>query len=156
MSQPQQTAKLGEKDYLISPTDENEHRIAVAWIEKHYPSINTPGNPRFTTALPVDRLTPEHTVRVLARMGRKLTPALRTERNAQGESKVHRATDEELASELSLSAPVAVRKHWMSPADGQEGEIIVSSFLEELGNVCVPYCPKWKPEDGRKVRLAWA
>lgn len=158
MTQTQQPkpTKGNEKLYYVAPNDENEQRIAIAWLEKHCPAYNTPGHPRFVTELRIDRLTDEHVVKVLARTGKKITQALRTERTQQGEARVVRAEPEDLIGEIVEGQPVECGKHWLERADGEEGELVVSSFLEELGKRCTPYAVKWKPEDGRKVRLAWA
>jgi hypothetical protein len=154
--QPVKNTSRGEKTYYLCPNDENEQRIVMAWLEKNCPGYNTPGHPRFATELRIDRLTDEHCVRILARTGRRVTPALRTERNEHGESKVVRAEPEDLVGEVAESAPIECKTHWLRPSDGEEGELIVSGFLEALGKVCVPYAVKWKPDDGRKLRLGWA
>src|SRR6478672_6843810 len=87
------------KTYFFGPSDENEEKIALAWLMKSYPEANTPGHVRYVTNLLLDRLTEEHTVIVLART-KKRTDALKTERDPSGIARVIRSTPEQLAEEI--------------------------------------------------------
>jgi len=147
------------KTYYLGPTDENENQIALAWIEQKYPEANTPGHVRYVTELRLDRMTEDHIVIVLART-KKRTDALETQRDHNGIAKVIRRTPAELAEEIIEGKPVYCKDHWYGQEGGQEGELIVHTFLQALGKTSIPWVVKPAPADSRTTpriyRLGWA
>lgn len=158
--QPAQAAPARDmsKVYFLGPSDENEHAIALEWLEQNHPNANKPGHVRYVTDLKLDRMTEDHTVVVLART-KKRTDALKTERDHNGIAKVVRHKPEELIGELVENRAVHCKDHWMAE-DGTEGELIVHTFLEALGKTCSPWAVKPAPADSRTTpriyRLGWA
>jgi hypothetical protein len=148
------------KTYYLGPSDENEHQIALAWIDQNHPNANKPGQVRYVTELRLDRMTEEHTVIVLARTGKKRTPARETERDHNGIARVITREPETLIGELSESKPVYCKDHWFGQEDGTEGELVVHTFLEAIGKACSPWAVKPAPADSRTTpriyRLGWA
>lgn len=146
------------KTYFLGPSDENEHAIALAWLQKYHPEANSPGHVRYVTELRLDRMTEEHAVIVLART-KKRTHALETVRDANNMAKVVRRSPEELIEEVQECKPVHCKDHWIAE-DGTEGELVTHTFLEAIGKTCTPWAVKPAPLDSRTAprvyRLGWA
>lgn len=134
-------AQMAETTYFVLMNDEYESKAGRAYLKTIYPQSLA----RVVTDLRIDRLTDKHTVIPLFR-GDDRTPAVQLIRDPQGIRVPQHTPVAELMKEVREGQPVACAKHW-SASSGNEGELNVTSFLEELGKSCVPAAVRYVPRE---------
>jgi len=125
---------------ILIPNDPHEERISVAHLESKYGDFKA----RVVKALPLARLTDQHTVLVVARRRRK--PVTRRQPDASGMPHEYPIPIEELIQDVSEREPIVIAKHWqVAPDTG--GHVNVNSFLELLGVISTPFCVRYRGDE---------
>lgn len=138
---PKKPAQMAETTYFVLVNDEYESKAGRAYLKTIYPQSLA----RVVTELRLDRLTDKHTVIPILR-GDDRSPAVPLVRDAHGIRVPQPAPVTELMKEVREGQPVACAKYWQ-PGTGNEGELNVAGFLEEVGKSCVPAAVKYYPRE---------
>jgi hypothetical protein len=129
---------------LVEVTAE-ETAVSDAWIDAH---CSAKKDQRMVAdVLPLTQLRKDDSVMALVRGGVKGTfkPLLKAMRTPQGEVLSTARDQEELLSEVKLTAAIHVRDHWSDGAGFGRygGQLNRATFLEELGKRISPLCPRF-------------
>lgn len=130
----------GAMTQILVPNDPHEERICLAYLESKYGAIQA----RVVKALPLARLTDQHTVLVVAR--RKLKPIMRRQPDPSGMPHEYPVAIEELILDVAEREPIRIASHWQSAAD-TGGHVNVNSFLELLGVIASPFCVRHRGDE---------
>lgn len=144
-----QVEKHGDGLYYLLVNDEHEARIARAWVDKHHPGSRS----KRVTMIPIERLTQDHVVRVLARTGRKITPAVRVFKDQHGIKTLEtlESDDPTLLAEVVEGPPIQVIDFWIDAVEetGEEGYLDRANFLQAVGKTSAPFAIKYRSDDKR-------
>jgi hypothetical protein len=125
---------------ILIPNDPHEQRICAAYLESKYGEIKA----RVVQAIPLARLTDQHTVLVVAR--RKLKPITKRQPDPSGMPHEYPVAIEELIQDVTEREPIRIANHWQAAAD-TGGHVNVNSFLELLGIVSAPFCVRYRSDE---------
>lgn len=142
-------AQMAETTYFVMVSDDYEKKAAEAYLKTLYPGTAA----RIVTDLRLDRLTDKHTVIALYRPDDR-TNAVQLRITPQGLREPQATPIGELAKEVRESTPVNCARFWQR-GSGNEGEVNLAGFLEELGKVCAPAVIKYIPRENI-LRLGFA
>jgi hypothetical protein len=131
--------------WILMPLVEEEAKVSEAWIDAHVPIKR--GQRAMENVLPLSQLRIEDSVMVLVRGKdmRAVKPLMAVTITQQGERLSAMRPEEELMAELTLTPAIHVRDHWVEGAGfgRYSGKLNRATFLEALGKVCVPLCPRF-------------
>jgi hypothetical protein len=125
--------------------DKYELDGAYAWLNAH-----APGVPRahLLTTLPLDKLSRDSVVFVLARKGTARHPVKPiqpiTGRNREGFLVHETRTGDQIAEEFGAYGPVLAGKYWSTRTSRFSGGLNFDGFLDELGQLIAPYGIGWR------------
>jgi hypothetical protein len=131
--------------WILLPYVEEEAKVTEAWIDAHTPIKRS--QRAMENVLPLSQLRIEDSVMCLVRgkSMRAVKPLMSVVKTQQGEVLSTMRPEEELMLELTLTPAIHVRDHWVEGAGfgRYSGQLNRATFLEALGKVCVPLCPRF-------------
>lgn len=137
---PEQRLVDSPMTQILIPNDPNEERICLAYLEAKYGELKG----RVVKAIPLARLTDQHTVLVVAR--RKLKPISRRQPDQSGMPHEYPVAIEELIQDVTEREPIRIANHWQAAAD-TGGHVNANSFLELLGMISSPFCVRHRGDE---------
>lgn len=143
------SAQMAETTYFVMISDDYEKKAAQAYLQAIYPGTAA----RVVQDLRLDRLTDRHTVIALYRPDDR-TPAVQMRLTPQGLREPLHTPVADLMKEVREGKPVECKQFWQR-GSGNEGELNLSGFLEELGKQCAPAVIKYIARD-HIMRLGFA
>jgi hypothetical protein len=141
--QPESPLQMAETTYFVMIDDEYEKKAAKEYLRQMYPNTEA----RVVHELRLDRLTNKHHVIALFR-GNERTAALALVANMNGIRELRPTPVAELMKEVHESRPVRCADYWQPASEGNEGEVALGGFLEDLGKKCSPAALKYYPKQG--------
>lgn len=125
---------------ILIPNDPHEERICLAYLEATYGDFKA----RVVKAIPLARLTDQHTVLVVAR--RKLKPITKRQPDPSGMPHDYPVDITELILDVTEREPIRIANHWQAAAD-TGGHVNVATFLELLGVISAPFCVRHRGDE---------
>jgi len=142
--------QLADTTYFLMVNDDYEKKAAKHYLSQLYPGTAA----RIVTDLRLDRLTDKHTVIALRRNDER-TQAVSLRVDPQGIRVPMYTPVADLAREVQEAEPVRCVDYWTPAREGNEGELNLAGFLEQLGKKCIPAAIKFYPREGI-LRLGFA
>jgi hypothetical protein len=135
--------QMVDTTYFLLIDDEYEKKAAKEYLRQMYPGTAA----RIVNELRLDRLTDKHHVIALVR-GNERSPALALVANHNGIRELRATPVAELMREVVESKPVRCADYWQPAREGNEGEVALGGFLEDLGKKAAPAALKYYPQQG--------
>lgn len=131
--------------YILMPNSMHEERIGRAWVEATY-GRNLKA--KIVTAIPLSRLTDQHTLMIVAR--ERFKPVTRRQPDPSGMPHDYEVPIEELILDVAEREPVKVSQFWLSGAgvDDMGGRINQDALIEHLNKISGPFNVRYRADEG--------
>lgn len=133
---------IASTDTWLLCMDHDEIAIAEQWLEQNLPAKLT--QKRLTPLIDLHMLHEDSVVIPMMRAPGKQRrlPLLETTKAADGERLSEPTSIEKLLAEMELCGAIVCKAHWDASVNRYGGKLRRSSFLEALGIMVSPACPK--------------
>jgi hypothetical protein len=142
--QPEPEQKLIDKrtTFLLVPNSEVEDRICRAYLEAKY-GDNLKA--LIVSAIPVQRLTDQHAVIVVAR--KKTKPITVRQQGPDGMPQDYPIPMETVIQDVTERGPLMVEKFWLPDAE-LGGVVDQTALIVALNQIAQPFCVRFRADEG--------